>query len=1754
MRYGKTLILAALLCLPGLLAAGRNLIPNGSLDEPAPDGKTPAGWTPMGNFEYLSKDGNRWVRFINGGRIKIAVPVPQGARFMRVAARMRARDLKIGTASWHNARVIVRVFDNKTDKPHYRSSPALKEDSDWRLVETYFELPQGAKMIDLEPGMFECKGVFEVDDVVVEVMDSIPVENAQLPEGFELHWGEEPVVERSPARAEIVLNGVWKFIPAVGEAEVNPTRGWGYVRVPSCWMHHWNRNDQWIARPQGGPWEGFGAGRSLAKAWYERPLFVPEAWRGRAVLVDMQRVSTDADVYVNGQACGRVSWPFGAVDITKAVRFGKENALRILVVAVPDEGEVQVIMGPNQISTREASLSTRGIVGDVTLRSRPRGAHVSDVFVQPSVRRKEIALGVELRDVAQAGEARFVARMLDEKGNEEKRFEHTAKLAAADSQSVDMAWGWEDPRLWDYRRPDLYTLQLEVRGAGIEDVYPQAFGFRELWIEGKRFMLNGSEFRMRPDQGEGYWPNSEALAEAMMEGRLAMGFNVHEFWPNNHNERGSDFAHRELWARVADRKGYPIIGCAMSMSGMVGAHWNDPDRRKAWQQRMEAELRRYRNHPSIIMWVHSGNRFGHRDDQNPLRIGVRSWDDLPDYWREIASQGNEATEMIRRADPTRPVMSHQCGPVGDVYSLNNYLCFIPLQEREEWLSHWAQEGDMPYMAVEFGTPLDSSLSRSRAGGNKAGGDEILPTEYGAIYLGRDSYEMESPGLRANLAALNKDYREREASGEGIREAWHWNYRQLCRDGVRCLAFEALQEIFIPATWRSWRTWGITGGMVPWGFHRIGFDVADFRSEVEAAPFVPGTRGAYYTRYRLASIHYMQEKGSKARKPAGEAMQRVNGDTLAYIAGPEEAWTAKDHHFWGGDAIEKQVVLINDGRQPADFSYTLSLELNGKMIDTRKGAGRLEVGRILMEEWQFDLPDTEKRINGVLRLRATIAEHKHEHDFPMRVYPAVASRPVEGFVYVFDPEGDTARILEDDLDQEVREWKGEIREGAVLVVGRRALSLGKLPGELEDFVAQGGRLAIHAQEPGYLRDVLGLRVSAHVGRRAWPVATQRDHPIVKGLDGEDFRDWNGKGTLVAERPTGLKDPMAKDASAYGNGWRWGNRGAVSSAIVEKPHYSGWTPILEGEFDLAFSSLMELRYGKGLAILNTLDVEEREGEPMAAEIVSRILRYAAQADAAPRRPAVCIGIGEAHGFLGQAGVECETSDALPDTDCVAILGPEAKMDVRDLENFVREGGRIVMLPGRREDLPFGLRTREAHGRYAALPVSQEGRGLGASDVHLRFDVPFQTVEGPGTVRFGDGLVAVCRPQGARGAIWFVGILPDDLKTEENFYLRYSTWRVARAISQLLTNAGVGFSSDAKVFLTTESAMRPQLLSGPWRWRVEKRTLYAQGQGLDSGIAPEAREWATADASGEEWSDIELPGYWDETADLFDGAVWFRRQADLPESWRGKDLVLEMGAIDDFDVTWCNGREIGRTGAETPKFYAHPRSYIVPGELTRTGTCVFAVRVWDHFGSGGFAAESPGVMRLFPRGRGDEAIAMAGLWKYRIESKLEPAQSYSRPLKDPGVSDEAKAWSRADLDDSDWQAMRLPQYFEIGVGDFDGAAWFRREVQLPEALAGRELQLRLGPIATSDTVFFNGQKIGATQDPSADRVYSVPGKIVRAGANRIAVRVFDAGGKGGFAGQPDQMLLQVPGTAATALWYTPGYREDHARGDSYTRYYRW
>ncbi len=152
--------------------------------------------------------------------------------------------------------------------------------------------------------------------------------------------------------------------------------------------------------------------------------------------------------------------------------------------------------------------------------------------------------------------------------------------------------------------------------------------------------------------------------------------------------------------------------------------------------------------------------------------------------------------------------------------------------------------------------------------------------------------------------------------------------------------------------------------------------------------------------------------------------------------------------------------------------------------------------------------------------------------------------------------------------------------------------------------------------------------------------------------------------------------------------------------------------------------------------------------------------------------------------------------------------------------------------------------------------------------------------------------------------------------------------------------------------------------WETQVrQKDPGYSNGQPL----------WAEADYDAPSWGTIQFPGYIEEQVDPgFEGFIWLRREIELTDEWLKRDLKVELNQIDDDDITYFNGHEIGRTyGIGTVRHYTIPRN------LLKKGKNVLTIRLGDTGGQSGI----PGDASMLYVTNGKKRISLAGEWKQKI-----------------------------------------------------------------------------------------------------------------------------------------------------------------------------
>lgn len=113
-------------------------------------------------------------------------------------------------------------------------------------------------------------------------------------------------------------------------------------------------------------------------------------------------------------------------------------------------------------------------------------------------------------------------------------------------------------------------------------------------------------------------------------------------------------------------------------------------------------------------------------------------------------------------------------------------------------------------------------------------------------------------------------------------------------------------------------------------------------------------------------------------------------------------------------------------------------------------------------------------------------------------------------------------------------------------------------------------------------------------------------------------------------------------------------------------------------------------------------------------------------------------------------------------------------------------------------------------------------------------------------------------------------------------------------------------------------------------------------------------------------------------FDGVFWIRKEINIPQSWDGKELVLNLGDIDDADFVYFNGIQFGNGYGWNVN-----RRYVLPAQLAKEGKATIAIRVVDTGGDGGFRKEKNNIyIELSPENR----ISLEGDWKINTSTLLK------------------------------------------------------------------------------------------------------------------------------------------------------------------------
>ena len=858
----------------------------------------------------------------------------------------------------------------------------------------------------------------------------------------------------------------------------------------------------------------------IGTAWYQREITVPGEWSNRRITLTMEYVNSFAVVWVDGVKTGEIRFPGGELDLTSLCQPGGKHLLSIQVTAMPLKGVMLSYgdtFGARQV---KGAVERRGLCGDVFLSGTPSNARIENMKVSTSVRNWEIMFEVLLQGLKADASYTLCAEVSDQ-GHPLQKF--TSKIfQASDLKESRFIYkqSWKPEKLWNTHTPqNMYSASLSLMdsdGKVLDTALPERFGFREFWIDGRDFYLNGSRIFLSAvpldnAQVGAAWATYAGAKETF---ERLKGFGINFVYTHNYGcEPGTHLSFAEI-LKAADDEGMLV---SFSQPHFGQYQWNTPlaDQTNGYAQHAGFYVHAAQNHPSVVCYSMSHNGTGTEESMNPDQIdGIH---DTRNQWSARNSkQALRAEAIVKRLDPSRIVYHHSSGNLSSMHTANFYANFAPIQEMSDWFEHWATQGVKPLFLCEYGVPIfwDWMMYRgwykeTRTFGSAQVPWELCLAEWDAQFFGDQAYK---------LTDLEKECLRWEAKQFRSGRLWYrWDYPRNASGSSDFDQRNTVMALYLTDNLRAFRTWGLSA-VCPWDHSaywklRDGARTARKELKVDWDTLQRPGFSPDYIYDQMNWINTSYERSDWIPTEAARALIRNNMPLLAYIGGKPSAFTSKDHNFYPGQTVEKQLILINNSRQTAqcECSWTLVLP---EPVSGHKEVN-LETGQQARVPMNFLLSAGLKPGRYELRANVKFGTGEIQQDvFAVDILPRPEALPAKKAIALFDPKGETEKMLHAlRLPCTSIESNSDLSKYDILIVGKGSLTLSNSAPDIKH-VREGLKVILFEQTSEVLEKRLGFRVAEYGLRGVFKRVP--DHPLLAGIADEHLWNWRGEATLLPQR--------------------------------------------------------------------------------------------------------------------------------------------------------------------------------------------------------------------------------------------------------------------------------------------------------------------------------------------------------------------------------------------------------------------------------------------------------------------------------------------------------------------------------------------------------------------------------------------------------------------------------------------------------------
>jgi len=372
---------------------------------------------------------------------------------------------------------------------------------------------------------------------------------------------------------------------------------------------------------------------------YRKTFIIPLSWNGDQIFLRMEKTASASFVWINGQEVGynEGAQESAEYNITKHLKKGT-NTIAVFVTKYSDgyylEGQdywrfAGIFDNVNIYATPSVRLFDWCVITDLdeTFTNAILSAQI-DIKKYTSFLGASYFVKASLFDVNNV----LVAEMSSEKFTIDKLGKKQIKLKEEIS----------NPLKWTSETPNLYTLKMELLtdNGAIQDKAEQRIGFKETFIDGDTFLLNGVAIKVNATNSH---MQHVDLGHVMTEEIIRKDFEILKQF-NFNAVRISHYPPVNEYLDLADEYGLFIIDEAGVEAHATENVCDMPEFTDMYRERVRQMVLRDRNHPCILFWS-AGNESGEGMNITEVVKEGRKYDSTR-YWMYGGNSFSHPAEEI----------------------------------------------------------------------------------------------------------------------------------------------------------------------------------------------------------------------------------------------------------------------------------------------------------------------------------------------------------------------------------------------------------------------------------------------------------------------------------------------------------------------------------------------------------------------------------------------------------------------------------------------------------------------------------------------------------------------------------------------------------------------------------------------------------------------------------------------------------------------------------------------------------------------------------------------------------------------------------------------------------------------------------------------------------------------------------------------------------------------------------------------------